>query len=201
VNNKKKISIILLAAGSSSRMGMNKLMLKIENETLLESTLKSALCSSAGDVIVVFGANSEENESLIGQFSAKITVNEDWEKGIGSTIKCGLQKALAENPDLNAVIISVSDQPFLTKNIFDKLISKYLETGKPIVASDYSDSMGVPVLYDKSIFDELLEMPDEHGAKKHILVNAEKGIMATVPFPKGDVDIDTVEDLRRITPT
>jgi len=201
VNNKKKISIILLAAGSSSRMGMNKLMLKIENETLLESTLKSALCSSAGDVIVVFGANSEENESLIGQFSAKITVNEDWEKGIGSTIKCGLQKALAENPNLNAVIISVSDQPFLTKNIFDKLISKYLETGKPIVASDYSDSIGVPVLYDRSMLDELLKIPDEHGAKKHILVNAEKRIMATVPFPKGDVDIDTAEDLRRITPT
>ncbi len=201
MNYNKKISIILLAAGSSSRMGQNKLLLKKGNETLLERTVRSALSSSANDVVIVFGANSKENKSFIGQFPLKIAMNENWEKGIGSSIKCGLQKALAENPDSDAVIISVCDQPFLSSEIFDNLISKYLETGKPIVASDYSDSMGVPVLYDKSMFDELLEIPDEHGAKKHILVNAEKENLATVPFQKGAIDIDTIKDIKNLTPT
>lgn len=198
MSKERKIGIILLAAGTSSRMGRNKLVFKKGNETLLENTVKAAFGSSAHEVIIVFGANRKENEKLIGQFPLTIATNENWEKGIGSSIKCGLRKTTAEYPETDAVIISVCDQPYLTTDLFDKLIGEYRETGKQIVASQYAGSIGVPVLYAKSMFDELLHLPDQDGAKKHILVNTKKEAVATVPFPEGDTDIDTIQDIKNL---
>lgn len=190
------IGIILLAAGASSRFGQNKIVLKIENETLLERFVKAAINSLSKEIIVVFGAYQDENKRITSRFQIKAVVNENWEKGIGSSIKCGLRNMLIENPILDAVIISVCDQPYLSSYIFDGLIKTYKKSNKKIITSAYADSIGVPVLYDKSLFNELLSIPDDSGAKKYIIEKASADIIATFPFPKGEIDIDTVEDLR-----
>lgn len=192
--------IILLAAGSSSRLGHNKLLVVIDGMTLLEHTLQAATHSISDEILVVLGAKQEENQQLLDEFNIETIINKNWSKGIGSSIKCGIEALLNKRKKLDAVIISVCDQPYLSSNIFDQLIEKYKDSGKPIVASDYSASIGVPVLYDKSMFAELKQIPDEHGAKKHILVHAEKEIMTTIPFPKGDVDIDSMDDIKNLSP-
>lgn len=193
------IGIILLAAGSSSRFGHNKLLFMIDGMNLLDRTLQAATHCISDEILVVLGAKQEENQQILDEFNIQTIINENWEKGIGSSIKCGLEALLKKRKNLDAVIISVCDQPYLSSKIFDQLIDIYKESGKPIVASDYSVSIGVPVLYDKSMFAELLQIPDEHGAKKHILVHADKGIMTTIPFPKGDVDIDTMDDIKNLS--
>jgi len=197
VSKTNKIAIILLAAGQSSRMGQNKLLIKIGAESLLENALSASTCSSANEVIVVTGANNSENEMLIKNFPVTIAYNTNWQKGIGSSIKCGLHLAKSGIPNLNAVIVSVCDQPFLNKDVFNRLIDQYLKSGKPIVASEYEGSPGVPVLYNKSMFEELLKIPDEHGAKKYILEKIGAGMIEKVPFSKGDVDIDSLNDLNQ----
>ena len=194
------IGIILLAAGSSSRMGQNKLLFKNGRATLLENSLKSGINSKAKNVIVVLGSNKEENELITNQFQIKTALNINWGKGIGSSIKCGLRDLLNENSSLDAVIISVCDQPHLSSDIFDGLIETYKFIGKKIVAAAYANSIGVPVLYDKSLFGDLLKIPDEYGAKKYIIDKASEDIITTFPFPKGEVDIDTIEDLENILP-
>lgn len=200
MTEKIHIGIILLAAGDSSRMKQNKLMLKVKGKTLLENALVGSLQSSADKVILVTGAYEKEISKIIEKHSVETIHNTNWEKGIGSSIKCGLQKALADNPGLNAVIISVCDQPFLTKEVFDGLINIYIKSGKKIIVSAYSRSIGVPVLYDKRLFSELLRIPDRYGAKKYIIDKAPKHIIATFPFPKGEIDIDTMEDLKNLAP-
>ncbi len=201
LNKNKEIGIVLLAAGNSSRLGQNKLKYIHNGTTMLEKTIQAGIDSKATNLVVVTGANQIENEFLIQKTSVDTVWNENWKKGIGSSIKCGLQQIIEKHAELNAVIISVCDQPYLTSEVFDQLISAYTNSNKKIIASTYNNLLGVPVLYDQSLFDELLKIPDEHGAKKYIVDQAEKEILDTIPFPKGEIDIDTNEDLKNLTPT
>ena len=168
---------------------------------MLQNAIDEAINSKATEIVLVQGANHEENKFQLTGNNTYIVLNENWDKGIGSSIKCGLQHILQKQADLNAVIISVCDQPYLTSEVFDHLISAFTNSNKKIIASTYNDLLGVPVLYDQSLFDELLKIPDEHGAKKYIVDQAEKDILHSIPFPKGEIDIDTIEDLKNLTPT
>jgi molybdenum cofactor cytidylyltransferase len=77
-----------------------------------------------------------------------------------------------------------------------QLIAALAETGKPIVASSYADTLGVPALFDRSCFDDLLALPDDSGAKS--LIAARPNDIAAIPFEKGAIDIDTPEDWKRL---
>ena len=198
MTSKKKVGVVLLAAGSSSRMGHNKMMFIHKGKTLLESAIQSAMNSKAEPVVVVSGANREQNETLINKHNVDLVFNENWESGIGSSLKCGLDKLMKNNKNLQAVIISVCDQPYLSSEVFDQLIDKYIQTGKPIIASSYGNAIGVPVLYDKAFFDDLKRIPDDRGAKQNIVDNASDETIATIQFEGGDVDIDTVEDIKKM---
>lgn len=192
------IGIVLLAAGSASRMKENKLLLEIDGKTLLENAVSAALDSRANFVTTVLGAYAEDLLKVIEKYSVGICLNENYQHGIGSSIKSGLEQSLKSHPKTAAIIISVCDQPFLSKEIFNGLIATYEKTGKRIIASAYSNSIGVPVLYDKNLFNELLKIPDKHGAKKYIVEKAAEEIITTFPFPKGEIDIDTFEDLKKL---
>ena len=195
------IGIILLAAGASSRFKKNKLDWVIDRSSLLKKTLVAAIDSIAKEILIVTGAYSQTEEKITSEVKATFVFNQNWEKGIGSSIKCGLRNILNRNPLMDAVIISVCDQPFISSDIFNGLINKYLRTNKKIIASEYTHSLGVPVLYDRSLFEDILNIPDNQGAKKYIIERAEKDIIATFPFPKGEIDIDTIEDLKKLTLT
>ena len=201
MNEKNKIGIVLLAAGSSSRMGHNKLNFVFKEKTMLQNTIDEAINSEANKIVLVLGASHEENKYQLTGNNVFVIINENWKKGIGSSIKCGLQHLIEKQAELNAVIISVCDQPYLTFEVFNQLINAYSNSNKKIIASTYNNLLGVPVLYDQSLFDDLLKIPDEHGAKKYIVDQANKDILDTVPFPKGEIDIDTIEDLKNLTPT
>ena len=167
---------------------------------MLQNTIDEAINSKANEIVLVLGARHEDNKfQFIGK-DTYVIINKSWKKGIGRSIKCGLQHLIQKQAELNAVIISVCDQPFLSSEVFDRLISAYANSNKKIIASTYNDLLGVPVLYDQSLFDELLNIPDEHGAKKYIVDQAEKDILDTIPFPKGEIDIDTIEDIQSLTP-
>lgn len=196
MNKTKYIGIILLAAGSAVRMKKNKLLVKIGKKYLLENALSEAQKSNADFVTVVLGAYAEDNFKVVEKYPFETIFNKKWEDGIGCSIKSGLQKALKSHPEMDAIVISVCDQPFLSKEIFDGLIDTYKKNDKKIIVSGYANSIGVPVLYDKSLFSDLLNIPDQYGAKKYVIETAAQEIIATFPFPKGEIDIDTLEDLK-----
>jgi molybdenum cofactor cytidylyltransferase len=99
---------------------------------------------------------------------------------------------------VQAAIILVCDQPFVTTKLLESLVAKYQETGKPIVASWYQNSMGTPALFDTTIFALLLALKGDTGAKKIMTQNPDW--VSTVDFPLGEIDIDTMEDYGRICP-
>lgn len=187
-----KIGIILLAAGSSSRMGQSKQLLEIGGEQLLLKSTQVALQSIAEKVIVVLGANESAHRKVIEQLPCEIIVNEDWQLGMGSSLKKGLAELLLIAPKLEAVLVMVCDQPLLTSEHLNQIIKKFKLAKSQIVASYYSGSAGVPALFDKSLFEKLLNAEDQAGAKKIILQHKE--VVQTIDFAQGAIDLDTPED-------
>lgn len=194
-----KHGAIILAAGSSSRMGSSKQMLAVNGQALLSRTVGTVIAGGISDVVVVLGANESTHRQVLQGYSVNIVVNERWERGMGSSIKAGLNHLGTTVPDLQAVFIFVCDQPLLTPDVISAMTSKFDEAGKLIVASGYSEAAGVPVLFDRSYFDRLLQLPDDQGAKKIILENPDNVVI--VPFPGGETDLDTREDYEHFLKT
>ena len=188
----KRIGIILLAAGSSSRMGSSKQLLDIGGEPLLRRTAKIALSTKPSIAIVVLGSNKKEHRKVIEDLPVEIIYNPDWQKGMGNTLKAGLNQLLKIDRETEAVILLVCDQPLLTTRKIQELKEKSELTKAPIVACAYANTFGVPALFDKVMFQSLLSLPDDQGAKKVIEQNLSQ--VSVIPFPEGVVDIDRPED-------
>jgi molybdenum cofactor cytidylyltransferase len=194
-----EIGIIVLAAGSSSRMGRSKQLLEIDGQPLLCRCVEYALAAGPSRVVVVLGANEKPHRELLEKLPVEIVSNFYWKTGMGSSIKTGLNYLIQSNGELDAVILMVCDQPALTSEHLLKLIQKFNEKKKPIIASSYSKSNGVPVLFSRSFFSNLLLLNDNQGAKK--IVQQFPDQLETVPFPKGSIDLDTEEDYQKFLKT
>ncbi len=189
-----EFAIILLAAGSSSRMGQSKQLLSIEGKPLLLKSAEAALGARATKTIVVLGSGDEAHRKIIDHLPFEIIFNPDWEKGMGTTLKIGLSSALRAVPKMEAVMMVVCDQPLITSLHLNTLIQKYRTTKNAIVASAYANTIGVPALFDRSLFQKLLAMEDGHGAK-NILEDMAESVLS-IDFPEGAIDLDTPEDYR-----
>ncbi|WP_205510661.1 nucleotidyltransferase family protein [Longitalea arenae] len=181
--------IVILAAGASTRLGQPKQLLPWQGSTLLRHAVETALAVTTNPVVVT-GANAESLASAIDAGKAKIVYNPDWQEGIASSIRCGLQTLLNRTPAPDQVIFMVCDQPFVSPELLLELINERQNTGKPIVASAYAGTLGIPALFDSTLFAQLLDLQGDTGAKQ--LIKANPGNTAEVLFPQGNIDIDTV---------
>ena len=185
-------AIIILAAGSSSRLGKPKQLLSYHGKSLINHVISVAENSIADEIIVVLGSHYE---LIIKEIPAnkklRVIINAEWEEGIASSIRAGL-KLLQQGSEVDAAIFTVCDQPFITTSLLNNLIEMYQQSKMPIVASSYENTIGTPVLFDKNLFEELLLLKGDSGAKKMIVNHKDK--VATIPFPKGNIDIDTNDE-------
>ncbi len=186
--------IIILAAGSSSRLGKPKQNLVYKGQTLLQRAIATAAASVCNPVIVVLGANVQMIKPTIESDAINIIHNPDWQEGMASSIRSGINAVKKIEPKADSVILMLCDQPFVGAALLDKLVQK--KSAKGIVASGYNDIIGAPVLFDGVYFDELLLLKGQEGAKKLLLKYPDD--VATVPFPLGGFDIDTMEDYEKL---
>lgn len=188
-------AIVILAAGKSARLGQPKQLLPFKGKSLICHCVEIAK-KVVKNVVVVTGAERKRIESELNNSNVEIVYNPDWEEGMASSIRAGLTYLREKNPDINEVIFMVCDQPFVTTDLLLKLISEKQHSSKSIVASFYSEIAGTPVIFDKSIFPELMELSGDVGARKIIIKNKER--MSTVDFPLGNVDMDTADDYKKL---
>jgi molybdenum cofactor cytidylyltransferase len=187
---------VVLAAGASARMGRPKQLIEVGGETLIRKAIRCSQKAGADEIVVVLGYNHEEIKKEIEGMPIHITIHEHAEKGMGSSIKHGVNFVLNNYSEVNALMILVCDQPLLTLIHLKKIIEEFKHSKSPIVASAYSNRKGVPVLFHRSMFDQLLQLDDEHGAKKMIEQNS--ALVKAVDFPDGSIDLDTPEDVRNL---
>lgn len=182
------IHAIILAAGNSSRMGKAKIDLPVGDESLLKHCVQQALGAPLTSVVVVEGAYPIHT---IPDRRAVVIKNNAWESGIGSSIKAGLSYVENHFPKTDAVVFLVADQPFVTSDHIARVITAFETTGS-ISASYYNESPGVPALFPRSVFPQILSISDQHGAK--VILERNRAHLSLIEFPEGAIDLDTPED-------
>jgi molybdenum cofactor cytidylyltransferase len=193
-----QISLILLAAGESSRLGSPKQLLVYRGKNLFQHTIDLTQLLDI-ETFVVLGAFKEEILAWVNVYKANVVENVAWSEGLASSIRCGLSEVLKTNPETEAIILLLSDQPFLTIEILKEIIEKYYDSGQSIIHCSYGDASGPPTLFHKSLFPYLMELKGGQGAKKVVEMFPDR--VGYVDFPKGRFDIDTAADYQQLKQT
>ncbi len=187
------ISIVILAAGASKRMGTAKQLLAWGHTTLLGHAVETALKTDSKDVFVVLGANYTTISDEISKFPVSIIKNKDWELGLGKSIACAAEHILNLKPEVDAVLICLADQPFMDADFLNTLIQNFTLKTNQIVATSYANGIsGVPVIFDKVYLSELLKLEDDKGAK--MLLKKYASLVKVFKPKLENVDLDYKED-------
>jgi molybdenum cofactor cytidylyltransferase len=192
VSESDKIGVVILAAGSSSRLGKPKQLLKFNDKILLQKMIDQSEIPEFTSKVIVLGANSEIIKKALNPGSFTLGMNENWTEGIASSIRKGVEFSLELNPDTEHLLFLLSDQPFVTAELLKQLLDKHLSEKGNITASFYDDDVGVPAIFSKVMFPLLLKLNGDQGAKKIMKRFPEQ--VTPVHFEMGHFDVDTPED-------
>ena len=187
-----RVGLILLAAGGSRRLGAPKqLVTDPEGRTLVRRAADAALGSACRPVAVVLGAAAEAAAAEIAGLPLLTAVNADWQTGLASSLRAGLD-ALTAAGDLDAAVVMLCDQPGVSPALLDSLLAAYAETRHAVVASEYGGVLGVPALFGAALFPALRLLTGDEGARR--IIQNYPGPLTRLPFPEGIWDIDTPQD-------
>jgi len=188
-----KIGVIILAAGSSSRLGYPKQLVKFKGISLLQHSIDVAESLEFETKILVLGAKEDEINKKINRRNFKVVINENWEEGMSTSIRKGLSEALKLEKELEYILMLLSDQPLVTKDKIEELIRVQLKSNKQATFSEYVGEPGVPAIFSREIFSELKKLKGDQGAKK--LIYDKNFQFGTVKFEDGNFDVDTTADV------
>jgi len=174
----------VLAAGASRRLGTPKQLVRLGAETLLERTVRVAREADLNPILGVVPTDLLIEPSPTGMIRV---FNQNSVEGIASSIRAGLRALASDGATFPGVVILACDQPAVTSGHLRELANG----GSDIVASAYGGRKGVPAYFPSTVFQALLALHGDLGARD-LLLNA-RAILLT----RGELDIDTIEDLEK----
>lgn len=186
---------IILAAGSSSRLGRPKQLLPLGDRPVLAHTLANATSSVLDGLLVVLGHEATMIEAQIDFGQARVVLNEAYREGQSTSLRAGLD---ALSHDTAAALFILGDQPLIGPAVLDALIDAYRRTAAPIVMPTYDGVRGNPVLIARALFPELDRISGDQGARGVIRAHAAEVHDVPIPGPPPTDDLDTQEDYDRL---
>jgi molybdenum cofactor cytidylyltransferase len=169
-----------------------KQLLTIGKHRLLRHSVMTAIASNCPLIAVVLGANAAQIRPEIDDLPVHIVENLAWQIGMGMSIRAGLKSLLEVEPALKAAIVLLCDQPLVSESLINQFIATYHSTSSSIIASAYSQVLGVPALFSDRHFPELLMLDANAGAKQ--LIQRHLNQVYSIPFPEGAIDLDTPQE-------
>jgi molybdenum cofactor cytidylyltransferase len=186
-----QVAAIVLAAGGSTRMGRTKQLLAIDGQPMVRLVTETVCAAGLAQVAVVVGAQARAVENALSGLPIEVVVNDAWSEGLSSSIRAGLG---ALQQEIRAVVVVLADQPGLTPQAIEALVARYRATGAPIVALFHQGRRGNPVLFDRSLFPELLAVEGDCGGRTVVAHHAEEVERVDVEDRRVVMDIDTWHD-------
>ena len=191
-----RIAALLLAAGTSSRMGSNKMLAEIEGRPMVARTAQRLLSSRARPVIAVLGNEADRVDAALGKLPVERVRNPNFGDGLSTSLKCGLS---ALPPEVDGVMVCLGDMPQITGRDLDRLIAAFnpLE-GRAIVVPTRRGKRGNPVLWARRFFPEMSQLAGDVGARH--LIGEHADLVAEIEMDSDAVlvDIDTPEALAEL---
>ncbi len=187
------ISAIVLAAGESRRMGKPKPLLRFNDKTFLEQIISRLKVCDVDRITVVLGAGAEMIKNSIDLSGTNIVINKDYQKGQLSSLIAAIEETPQET---DAILVCLVDNPFINKEVINKIIAKFRQTNNPIIVPVFNGKRGHPTLFSRTLFSELVNAPKEQGARYVLHSNAEKVLELETSESTILSGIDTPEDYR-----
>jgi molybdenum cofactor cytidylyltransferase len=184
-----RVAAVVLAAGGSTRFGEPKQLALFRGETFVRHVVAATIEAGCAPVVVVVGEDAAQIALELTGLAASIVMHPQWSIGLGSSIGVGVQHMIDSAAELDAAILLACDQPFVSAATLRQLIQLRLTSGKPIVASAYAATLGIPALFDRSCFPDLLQLKGDSGAKG--IIFSRQHDVAPFNFPAAAIDIDT----------
>lgn len=196
--SKKNVWCLILAAGKSTRMKQQKLLMPWNGRTVVETTVEKALASNADEVLVVTGSHRSEIESLLKPSDVKIVVNESYQDGMLSSVLCGI-KTIPSTVD--AVLIMLGDQPMVQTSVINRIIEIYQKEGTKIILPVWKGKRGHPVLFDLQFREEMFGLKGNPGLRE--LLQRYPNDVKEVEVDTSEIveDLDTQEDYQKLKDT
>jgi molybdenum cofactor cytidylyltransferase len=186
---------IVLAAGTSSRMGQNKLFMELEGETLVRRAVGRVSKAGVDPLIVVLGHEAERVQRALEDITYLPVLNSEYERGVNSSLRAGIHAAAAT--PARAAVVVLADMPFVTTAMIVTLVEKYRRSEAPLVVSDYDGVNAPPMLYDRSLFGELAASEGQ-GCGKHVVKRHRHEAESASWPPEALTDLDAPEDYARV---
>ena len=191
------IAGVVLAAGTSTRFGRNKLLLVLDGESLARRAVKAAIAAELDSVIVVLGHEAERVREEVRDLPARLVVHPDYARGINTSLAAGVAAVPAE---AEALVVLLADMPHVTSGMVSRVVATFRDTGAPIVASRYEGAQAPPTLYARPLFGELGGTEGEGSGKSVVRRHASE--LVTIDWPKRALaDVDREEDWDRLLAT
>ena len=188
---------ILLAAGSSSRLGQPKQLVRHEGQSLLRRTASMALASDASSVIVVLGNSASRLRPELAGLPVSIVENQDWPSGMAGSLRCGLAQLLLQAPETPAALLMVCDQPHLQATHLRQLWQQHQASNQVVAAQQADGHPGVPAIFPARCFPQLAALQGDQGARA-LLRQLPPSELHILPMPEAVADLDTPADLARL---
>lgn len=189
------IAAIVLAAGGSVRMGQPKQLLTIGGRPMVRRVAEAVCGTGLAQVVVVVGAGSAAVAQALAGLPVTIVVNETWANGLSTSMRVGIRTL---RPEIQAALIVLADQPALTADLLKTLVVRYHATGAPIVAPFFQGRRGNPVLFDRTLFPELLAIEGDQGGRALIGRYGQQMERVDVNDAAVTMDIDTRQDYESV---
>jgi molybdenum cofactor cytidylyltransferase len=185
---------VVLAAGSSSRMGENKLLLPLEGSTVLRRAVATAVAGGLDPVLVVIGHESERARAELAGLACEPVLNPDHSRGINSSLCAGIS---AVPGGCAAAVVMLADMPFVTAEMIGAVVERFRSGGAPLVLSVYGDVLAPPTLYARALFPELSALEGEGCGKR--VMKRHRGEALEIAWPAAKLaDLDVPADVDRI---
>lgn len=179
---------VVLAAGLSTRMGRNKLLLPLNGESLVRRAARVAIEAGLAPVIVVLGHEADIVAKELAGLDCTLVLNGEYEEGPGTSVSAGV--ARASHSPADALVLLLADMPFVSAAMLGSLVSRWRETSAPLVISRYGDAQAPPTLFSRELFEELMDVDEETGAKPVIAEHADSaGVVEWPAAALQDMDV------------
>jgi molybdenum cofactor cytidylyltransferase len=185
---------IVLAAGASTRMGRNKLLLELDGVSLLRHTVGRAAAAGLSPVLVVLGHQAERALEELSGLDCRPVLNPEYARGATSSVRAGFAALPSEAV---AAVVLLADMPFVTAGMIATMVERYREAAAPLVFSDYGGVSAPPTLFDRSLFDEVRAIDDRGCLKRTVKQHRSEALQVVWPAT-ALADLDEPADYERI---
>lgn len=190
-----EIGIILLAAGSSSRMGRPKQLLDFQGKKLIQIVTERLLACRCFPTVVVLGANAAEIAPHLSMYhDLSLIQNLNWQSGMASSIQCGIEFLETMFPNVSHAMIALVDQPFVEVEHYYRLVEASDAQPDRVIAAFYEGKVGAPMVFPARYFPVLSRLRGDEGARA-VVRDLPEGEVVRVAVPRGGEDWDSAGDL------